>query len=89
MARYFIWYDNESFPPSPTLAEMHEKAHQQCSISGTSSLFRMGYATMIDSTKKGSIARSIYHCCMVIVCLFFFTRVRGPFFLLFYVQMHC
>ncbi|EPB80963.1 hypothetical protein HMPREF1544_00404 [Mucor circinelloides 1006PhL] len=45
---------------------MHEKAHQQCSISGTSSLFRMGYATMIDSTKKGSIARSIYHCCMYV-----------------------
>lgn len=41
-----------------------EKEYEQCGI-GSSYLFRIDEDTVIDATRKGSIARFINHCCAV------------------------
>lgn len=49
---------------SQKVAEEREKKYEQCGI-GASYLFRIDDDTVVDATKKGSIARFINHCCMV------------------------
>ncbi|KAF7725527.1 histone methyltransferase set1 [Apophysomyces ossiformis] len=44
------------------VAEEREKKYERCGI-GSSYLFRVDDDTVIDATKKGSIARFINHCC--------------------------
>ncbi|SCU96158.1 LANO_0E12662g1_1 [Lachancea nothofagi CBS 11611] len=44
------------------VAEMRERTYLKCGI-GSSYLFRVDEATVIDATKKGGIARFINHCC--------------------------
>ncbi|KAI7852527.1 hypothetical protein BDC45DRAFT_189648 [Circinella umbellata] len=44
------------------VAEEREKTYERCGI-GSSYLFRVDDDTVIDATKKGSIARFINHCC--------------------------
>lgn len=46
------------------VAEEREKKYERCGI-GSSYLFRVDDDTVIDATKKGSIARFINHCCTV------------------------
>ncbi|KAG2187792.1 hypothetical protein INT44_005482, partial [Umbelopsis vinacea] len=44
------------------VADHREKAYERCGI-GSSYLFRVDDDTVIDATKKGSVARFINHCC--------------------------
>lgn len=46
------------------VAEERERKYERCGI-GSSYLFRVDDDTVIDATKKGSIARFINHCCSV------------------------
>lgn len=46
------------------VAEERERQYERCGI-GSSYLFRIDDDTVIDATKKGSIARFINHCCAV------------------------
>lgn len=46
------------------IAEERERHYEKCGI-GSSYLFRINEDTVIDATKKGSIARFINHCCAV------------------------
>lgn len=46
------------------VADHREKAYERCGI-GSSYLFRVDDDTVIDATKKGSVARFINHCCSV------------------------
>lgn len=46
------------------VAEEREKRYERCGI-GSSYLFRVDEDTVIDATKKGSLARFINHCCSV------------------------
>lgn len=46
------------------VAEEREREYERCGI-GSSYLFRIDEDTVIDATKKGSIARFINHCCSV------------------------
>lgn len=48
------------------VAEEREREYERCGI-GSSYLFRIDDDTVIDATKKGSIARFINHCCSVIM----------------------
>jgi SET domain-containing protein len=48
------------------VAEEREREYERCGI-GSSYLFRIDDDTVIDATKKGSIARFINHCCSVII----------------------
>lgn len=46
------------------VAEERERRYEQCGI-GSSYLFRIDEDTVIDATRKGSLARFINHCCAV------------------------
>lgn len=46
------------------VAEEREKQYERCGI-GSSYLFRIDDDTVVDATRKGSIARFINHCCSV------------------------
>lgn len=50
------------------VAEEREKQYERCGI-GSSYLFRIDDDTVVDATRKGSIARFINHCCSVNVNL--------------------
>ena len=56
------------------VAEEREKKYEKCGI-GSSYLFRIDDDTVIDATKKGSIARFINHCCSVSLALCHFIIV--------------
>lgn len=67
---------------SQQVAEERKKQYERCGI-GSSYLFRIDDDTVVDATRKGSIARFINHCCSVnIICCTsesLFTNIEFPY----------